>query len=96
MEQEFIVYDTTNVATSRNSQGRKVIECLNDGSKFVLEKTIGKGCFSKVKQATRLWKSEAGEDLDFTYAMKKMHKGTLKRQRCVLYDSNNVMKMTNN
>ncbi|CAG9336259.1 unnamed protein product [Blepharisma stoltei] len=96
MDPDFVVYDTTEVAISRNPQGRKVIECLNDGSKFILEKTIGRGCFSKVKQSYRIFRDENGNEEQAIYAIKKMHKPTLKKQRCVLYDSTNTMKMANN
>ena len=96
MDPEFIVYETSNVELCVDQSGRKVIENLEDGSQFVLERTIGKGSFSKVKLAVRHWEDEEGNQFQAQYAIKAMNKAILKRQRCVLYDSQNNMQMTNN
>lgn len=95
MSEDFIVYETTS-AELFISNKKKVIECPEDSSQFVFLKTLGKGSFSKVKLVERIWKNEESKDLKDEYAMKVMHKGILKRQRCVIYDKNNTMKMTTN
>ncbi|OMJ68908.1 hypothetical protein SteCoe_33509 [Stentor coeruleus] len=95
MEQDFIVYETLEAELVK-SNGKTVLESLEDGSSFVFVKTIGQGAFSKVKLAERQWKNENGELLKADYAVKIMHKGILKKQRCVIYNRENVMKMTNN
>jgi calcium/calmodulin-dependent protein kinase kinase 2 len=95
MEADFIVYETSE-AELYKADGRQVLECLDDGSYFVLQETLGQGSFSKVKHAERHWQGPEGQALKADYALKVMHKGVLKRQRCVIYDRNNLMKMTNN
>ena len=95
METDFIVYETTTAEISTVNK-KKVIECTEDNSQFVFIKTLGSGSFSKVKLVERTWKNEENIDLKDEYAMKIMHKGILKRQRCVLYDRNNQMRMTTN
>jgi [calcium/calmodulin-dependent protein kinase] kinase len=95
MSEDFIVYETTSAEIFLVDK-KKVIECSDDSSQFIFFETLGKGSFSKVKRVERIWKSEDNEVLKSEYAMKIMHKGILKRQRCVLYDQNNVMKMTTN
>lgn len=95
MDSDFIVYETTS-AELFTVDKKKVIECSEDSSQFVFKKTLGSGSFSKVKLVERIWKSQENIDLKDEYAMKVMHKGILKRQRCVLYDSNNQMRMTTN
>lgn len=95
MEENFIVYETKEAQIFRINN-EDVLECEDDGSQFIFKKTIGKGSFSKVKLAERHWKASANEQLHFEYAIKVMHKGILKRQRCVIYDRTNQMKMANN
>ena len=95
MEEDFIVYTTTQARLYRLDKQR-VLECPDDGSRFIFTKTLGKGSFSRVKLAERHWTTESNEDLNAEYAIKIMHRGILKRQRCVIYDRNNHMKMTNN
>jgi serine/threonine protein kinase len=95
MENDFIVYETSQ-AEIYKSNGKQVLECSNDGSRFVFIKTIGEGSFSKVKLAERRMVNSENIEIYSEYAIKIMHKGILKRQRCVIYDSNNQMKMTNN
>lgn len=65
----------------------KYVEVPGTQTKYELCKELGKGSFSKVKLA----RTHSG-----LFAMKIMHKGILKRQRCVIYDSSNTMNMSNN
>ena len=95
MEEDFIVYSTTQAQVYR-LDNKLVLECQDDGSRFIFTKTLGKGSFSKVKLAERHWTSESKQESNAEYAIKVMHKGILKRQRCVIYDRENQMKMTNN
>ena len=95
MEEDFIVYETTQAQIIK-SEGKMILECLDDGSRFIFTKTIGSGSFSKVKLAERHWTTQNNENLHSEYAIKVMHKGILKRQRCVIYDRDNQMKMANN
>ena len=93
--EDFIVYETSKAEVFK-SEGKQILQCLDDGSRFVFIKTIGKGSFSKVKLAERHWVNSDHEPVHSDYAIKVMHKGILKRQRCVIYDRNNQMRMANN
>lgn len=101
MSSDFIVYETCDIEIYKDEkvtfpQGQKVIKCKDDNSYFVLGKTLGEGSFSKVKIATRHWEDESGTSHEKRYAVKIMHKPSLKRQRCVMYDESNTMTLTNN
>lgn len=50
--EDFIVYETSQAEVFK-SEGKQILQCLDDGSRFVFIKTIGKGSFSKVKLAER-------------------------------------------
>jgi [calcium/calmodulin-dependent protein kinase] kinase len=95
MEEEFIVYDTTDVSVGVDSTGHKIVECTEDGSQFIFFEKIGRGSFSKVNRCERRW-AEEDRTLSYEYAVKAMHKGMLHKQRCVIYDEDNQMIMTNN
>lgn len=101
MDSEFVVYETFDIDTFKDAevtytQGHKVVKCKDDNSYFVFGATLGEGSFSKVKIAIRHWEDESGNPLEKKYAVKIMHKPSLKRQRCVLYDESNTMSLTNN
>ncbi len=76
------VYLTTEVTMGRNAEKRKTI------NEFVCLETIGHGAFSKVKKVLH----ESGK----TFAMKIMHKPTLKRERALAYNLDGTPTMTNN
>lgn len=58
---------------------------------------MGSGAFAKVIQATRLYDNEdTGEEEKEEYALKKMHKPTLKRARAARYDENGKMQNIDN
>jgi len=76
------VYLTTTASISRNAKNEKTI------NEFTLGETIGKGGFSKVKMAKH--------DSDKCFAIKIMHKPTLKRERSLAYSPRGSTSMTNN
>jgi len=73
---------------------------VNDKEKWVNEfligENIGRGAFSKVKQVIRTFKSDEGNDEQKEFAMKMMHKPTLKRERAMRYNDSGEMEMINN
>jgi len=80
--EEHKVYLTTEVNASRNSSKQKVV------NEFTYAETIGNGAFSKVKKVIHT----SGK----AFAIKIMHKPTLKRERALAYDSSGIPNMTNN
>ena len=56
---------------------------LND---FIIEGTIGKGAFSTVKKVIRIFKGEKYE-----YAVKRMNRRLLEKERCIRYDADGGM-----
>ena len=83
------VQETEAVEIELSPERKKTVR-YPDGGYLELGENIGKGSFSKVKQGTEFAPDPA------TFAVKIMHKGVLKRQRCVFYDNQNMMQMTNN
>lgn len=58
---------------------------------------IGKGGFSKVKRVIRRSQQKQDEDEEeMQFAMKIMHKPSLKRERAIRYDTNGEMQMIHN
>ena len=84
---EHRVYLTTEVVTTRNAANKKVV------NEFVLLDTIGHGGFSKVKRVQH--QGPPGSPPQF-FAMKIMHKPTLKRERALGYEKDGSPTMTNN
>ena len=76
------VYLTTEAAVTRNASKKKMI------NEFMCLETIGHGAFSKVKKVTH--------ESSKTFAMKVMHKPTLKRERALAYEKDGTPTMTNN
>lgn len=64
-------------------------------NEFIIGKNIGHGSFSKVKQVTREY-AEEGQIYHELYAMKMMHKPTLRHERAVRYDAKGEMQMIDN
>lgn len=93
--EDFVVYDTTEVTVGVDCEGRKIIECTEDGSQFIFFEKIGRGSYSKVIRCERRW-TEEDRLISYEYAIKVMHKGMLHKQRCVVYDEDNQMIFTNN
>ena len=94
--EDFMVYDTITMNLVRSETGQKIIQCVEDGSEFHFKKKLGRGAFSKVYLAERVWRTEAGEEMRKDFAIKCMHKTLLKKQRCATYDEDNNMIMMNN
>lgn len=85
----------------------KQIDEMKFVNEFQVLNSIGRGAFSKVKRVVRrsICTKAADDDLSETaedevelaeFAMKIMHKPTLKRERAVRYDTNGEMQMINN
>jgi serine/threonine-protein kinase RIO1 len=94
--EDYVVYDTITITLTRDPQGQKIINCVEDGSQFHFGAKLGKGSFSKVYAADRVWFDEEGTEQRRAYAIKTMHKAILKKQRCATYDEENNMVMMNN
>jgi serine/threonine protein kinase len=62
----------------------------------MIGKKIGSGAFAKVKQATRFFENDEGVEERDEYALKIMHKPTLKRCRAARYDENGKMQNIDN
>ena len=80
--EEHKVYLTTNEQLSRDDKGQKII------NEFILQETIGKGGYSKVRKVLH------GSDKAF--AMKIMHKPSLRKGRELKYNPDGSSAMTNN
>ena len=72
-------------------------------NEFKILDNIGKGSFSKVKRVIRMQSNDTKQNLeslagsqDCQFAMKMMHKPTLRRERAIRYDKNGEMQMINN
>lgn len=63
-------------------------------NEFKILNTIGKGAYSKVKHVIRQYK-EGDDFLEEEYAMKMMHKPTLKRERWAVYGNDGSFEMSN-
>ena len=63
-------------------------------NEFKILNTIGKGSYSKVKHVIREFK-ENGHLIEEDYAMKMMHKPTLRRERCCIYGKDGNFDMSN-
>jgi hypothetical protein len=72
-----------------------------DNQKFVNEfqvcNSIGRGAYSKVKRVIRRSICQEDDDVELAeFAMKIMHKPSLKSQRAIRYDFKGEMQMMNN
>ena len=66
-------------------------------NEFQVMNGIGKGGFSKVKRVIRRSQQKLDEDEEeMQFAMKIMHKPSLKRERAIRYDTNGEMQMIHN
>ena len=65
-------------------------------NEFIKRETIGHGGFSKVKRATRQYLDKLNELHFQDYAMKIIHKPTLRKERAVRYLKDGEMLMLNN
>lgn len=78
------VFLTTEATLSKNAANKKIL------NEFLFVQTIGHGAFSKVKKV-----QSQGPSPRF-FAMKILHKPTLKRERALAYEKDGSCKMTNN
>lgn len=66
-------------------------------NEFQVMNGIGKGSYSKVKRVIRRSQQKLEEDEEeMQFAMKIMHKPSLKRERAIRYDTNGEMQMIHN
>jgi serine/threonine protein kinase len=70
-------------------------------NEFAVLENIGAGSYSKVKRVVRQDTNQEGTQIDVEgecaeFAMKMMHKPTLKRERAIRYDLKGEMQMINN
>ena len=93
--QSFAVYDTNAFVLNRDAQGRTLITFEDDSAQILLTQTLGRGAFSKVKLAIRSYTDDSGSHED-KYAIKKMHKLSLEKSRCSIYDEEGNPVITNN
>jgi len=91
----FVVYDTNTFALARDPQGRTLITFEDDSAQILLSRTLGRGAFSKVKFGLRTFTDESGRHED-QYAVKKMHKLSLEKNRCSVYDDEGIPAIANN
>ena len=64
-------------------------------NEFKILDTIGKGAYSKVKHVVRQYTDDEGNLCEDDYAMKMMHKPTLKRERWAVYGKDGKFDISN-
>jgi ABC-type branched-subunit amino acid transport system ATPase component len=93
-KQNSCMYFTDEVALKTQQE----IKFVNE---FAVLENIGAGSYSKVKRVVRQDTNQDGTGIDqegecAEFAMKMMHKPTLKRERAIRYDLQGEMQMINN
>lgn len=87
MENDIDIFFTSEVKIQINENGKFINE-------FKVLDTIGKGSYSKVKLVKRQY-LEDGKLCEDDYAMKMIHKPTLKRERWAIYQKDGTFEMSN-